>query len=685
MYVSKGLFCKKNKHQMRDFNYNVKIKNELNYEMIKTTVMLFFSTCYFGFRSQKTVLLFCIALTQTIHHVCYGTDSISIERMIDYADRIEATDRDSALLLYNQALIKSKAIDNTKLKARSYMNLGYYMLNEGNLDSCLVLFNQAKPLYHSIPDTIGLLKIYYAFSRYYSLIGKYQESIKHNYMALAYANAIEAVEREIFILESIGVSLSRYRDYQEAIKIYKNALAKAEAIQDTYSIASIKYNIAEPYMKIDSHDIAKSLLVDAEKISEEKGFAHIYGLTLSSLAEHFYNHDNLESAFQKIEKLDELLDNYEFNDLKMRRELLKSAYYMTKSEFETSLHHGSQALELLSSFQLTNYELKIYKVISDAYKGLGSFDEAIHYLEKHIELKDSIVFTERHTELKNIQIQYETAQKDMELKDQQITIQNQIHTRQFMQGGISFFALLGVGIFILLNQRLKKNKIIALREADIQSQQIHQLKKEKQILAMSSMIQGQESERKRIAQDLHDGLGGLLASIKVKFEIIQKEIAVLESMNVYQQTSTMIDDACSEVRKIAHNMMPDSLTKLGLIEAVRDIAEYTTDINIKVINLGISSLSETQEIMLYRVIQEFVNNSRKHANASQIIIQFSLDKTHSTIYLEDNGIGFEMNDPTHQKGLGLKSMESRVKFIGGTFELNSVPDIGTSVQINISQ
>lgn len=98
---------------------------------------------------------------------------------------------------------------------------------------------------------------------------------------------------------------------------------------------------------------------------------------------------------------------------------------------------------------------------------------------------------------------------------------------------------------------------------------------------------------------------------------------------------------------------------MGLIEAVRDIAEYTSDIIIKVVNLGTHPFTESEQIMLYRVIQEFLNNTRMHANASQIIVQFSKEDEHSSIYLEDDGTGFDTND---KSGIGLKSMESRISF-----------------------
>jgi len=130
-------------------------------------------------------------------------------------------------------------------------------------------------------------------------------------------------------------------------------------------------------------------------------------------------------------------------------------------------------------------------------------------------------------------------------------------------------------------------------------------------------------------------------------------------------------------------MMPDSLSKLGLIEAIRDIAEYTSDIQIKVVNLGTHSFTETEQIMLYRVIQEFLNNTRKHANASQVIVQFSKDDKQSIVYLEDDGLGFDIQDNADQKGIGLKSMESRINFINGSYQLDSTIGIGTTLEIKI--
>ncbi len=624
-------------------------------------------------------IVFLVFYSQSI----FSIDSIKIERLIDSADIIEATNRDSALLLYNQALEESTQLNNLVLIGRSYMNLGYYFMNEGKLDTTFILLNKAKKNYYAATDTLGRLKIHYAIAKYHSLSGDHKAAIEQNYIALQHASDLNAEEREIFILEAIGVCLERIEDYHESIKLYKEALTKSEEIRDTYSIASIRYNMSISYTQLDSIDFAIKNLKSSELLSEQKGFYHIHGQSLSNLADIYTKTEDFENLKIYLDKLELFLDSFEYNNLRMQFSLLNGVYHYKLKKYKKALEYGLDALSLHSKFKVATYEIKIHKLIADTYKALDMPIQAFEHLEKYHTLKDSIIFNERYEDIKKIQIQYETAQKDIEIKDQQITIQKQNLSNQLTLGATSLLGLLGAAMYLFLHQRARKNKIIAQREADLNAQRITQLEKEKQILSMSSMIEGQEAERTRIARDLHDGLGGLLSTIKLKFGIIQKEIAALESMNVYQQTSSMIDNACTEVRKIAHNMMPDSLIKLGLVEAIRDIAEYTSDININVINLGIYKMTETQEIMLYRVIQEFINNTRKHAHASNIIVQFSTDNIKSIIYLEDDGNGFNINNLNDDQGLGLKNMESRIQYINGTFELDSVLGVGTTVQINI--
>lgn len=202
------------------------------------------------------------------------------------------------------------------------------------------------------------------------------------------------------------------------------------------------------------------------------------------------------------------------------------------------------------------------------------------------------------------------------------------------------------------------------------------------------MIEGQETERLRIAQDLHDSLGGLLSTVKTHFSIIQSEIQQLESLDITSITNKLIDEACGEVRRISHNMLPQSLSISGLQGAVEDIAEQLEAQNYEV-TLQIDGLKKSEntarDAAIYRLIQELVSNMRKHAQASSILIQIFGNEELLSITIEDNGLGFDYEKAIAKDGLGLKSINSRVAYLDGTIDWDSRLDAGTSINITIPQ
>ena len=195
------------------------------------------------------------------------------------------------------------------------------------------------------------------------------------------------------------------------------------------------------------------------------------------------------------------------------------------------------------------------------------------------------------------------------------------------------------------------------------------------------MIEGQEAERLRIAKDLHDSLGGLLSTVKAHFTTIQKEIEQLEKLNITEKTNSLIDEACIEVRRISHNMMPHALSISGLKGAIEDIATNLREEDFQV-TLEIDELPEmenTREVMIYRLIQEIISNIRKHANAKSVLIQLLSHEDGLNLLMEDDGKGFDYDAAIAKGGLGLKSINSRVQFLDGNIEWDSHVERGTSV------
>ena len=202
-------------------------------------------------------------------------------------------------------------------------------------------------------------------------------------------------------------------------------------------------------------------------------------------------------------------------------------------------------------------------------------------------------------------------------------------------------------------------------------------------MAMASMIEGQENERSRIAKDLHDGLGVLLASVRRQVKNVQQELEKLTEIDLIGDTEKLIGTACEEVRRISHDMMPDALMNLGLEEAVKDLAyQIEIDHHLKThVDFSQLSLYETIEINLYRIIQEFSNNSIKYANAKNLYIYMEQSPNELKVSLRDDGEGFDLEDAKAGQGIGLSSMQSRVNFLNGSMKMDAKD--GTTLEITI--
>ncbi len=206
-----------------------------------------------------------------------------------------------------------------------------------------------------------------------------------------------------------------------------------------------------------------------------------------------------------------------------------------------------------------------------------------------------------------------------------------------------------------------------------------------ELKSMHSMLSGQEVERERIAQDLHDSLGGLLSTVKLQFDALQNKVHGLERVDGYKLVDKLIDEACQEVRNISNNMQPTALAKLGLEAAIDDLAnrfqgENYPEIVIQLYGMDFQ-MESTNRLMIYRIIQELLINALKHANAKEILVQITKQEDEIIILVEDDGIGYEKGQV--KKGMGTSNIESRVRFLKGILQVDSGKDKGTSVLINI--
>ncbi len=284
----------------------------------------------------------------------------------------------------------------------------------------------------------------------------------------------------------------------------------------------------------------------------------------------------------------------------------------------------------------------------------------------------------KQQELKLARLETQTKNKDLLNYQEKLSYKEQINNFYIII--IISIALILILLLFLLRQRTK-------RMIDKENSYKLAIEKEKQhtkISALTSLLDGQERERERLARDLHDGLGGLLSATKLQLsDLINKK---KDSQDDELKTiSDHIDFAINKLRKVSHNLMPDLLIKYGLEAALKEFANRMKNNNLE-IHVTFLSYSNTlvtdKQLFVYRIIQELVNNAIKHAQAKHIIIQLVEETNFYQITVEDDGKGFEVNNLEFKNSAGFINIQSRIQFLKGTFEIHSQKNLGTSFEFN---
>ncbi len=321
----------------------------------------------------------------------------------------------------------------------------------------------------------------------------------------------------------------------------------------------------------------------------------------------------------------------------------------------------------------------LYEDIARTFEYQLDYKNSLKYYKKYMTLRDSVYNNEKSKQIFELETKYQTEKKQGEIE--RLTL---IQRQRTLVIYILFASLLLVLVLGWMQFRnIRHKKIIADQKLEIKEKQLLELEKDRQLTAAKSVLLGEEAERSRLAGDLHDGLGGMLTGVKLKLSSM-KENAILTSENLahFNHALDLLDTSITEMRRVAHNLMPETLMHYGLRTALNDFIKQIAPEELPVIRLNTFGedlrYEKEIEISLYRITQELITNALKHANASQIDIQLFTEKDRICVQVIDNGIGFdpEKLDPS-KTGAGLKNIHDRVTAFGGKFEIISQQEKGT--------
>jgi two-component system, NarL family, sensor kinase len=528
----------------------------------------------------------------------------------------------------------ANTINNDSVKAFSLIVYASYNSNKGNYDIAIANALDAVKLFEKTKNLSGVLRTKNLMCQIYQLKNDLEKAENILKETLSLFPKINEPKIKMSALHTLANVYGMEGKYKEALALDSQGIKLCEAEKNEFLKSTFYDNMANCYMYSNRFTEAKKYFELCIKIDSS-----------------FDNKKQMSDTYLNIGNL-----------------------MMMQNKFSESESYLARAVLLADSsgYKLGKYEALL--LLSKLYRENKQNDKAFSALKQAYNTKDSMINEKTESKIVELETVYQTEKKEQQLKLQNAEITKKTYLLWGLAGAIALLAFSGIMFY---RKKQLQNKI-AFKDEVIKQQDI----------ATKAVIAAEENERKRIAADLHDGVGQMMSAAKMNLSAIENDFTFSgnEQKNSFEKIIDMVDECCKEIRSVSHQMMPNALLKSGLASAVREFIDKI-DARVLKINLHTEGLNErldgNVETVLYRVIQECVNNVIKHAGANTLDISLIRDTDGIAATIEDNGKGFEITGLKKKEGLGLKNIKSRINFLKGTVEVDSSPGNGTLIAIHV--
>lgn len=479
------------------------------------------------------------------------------------------------------------------------------------------------------------------------------------------------------------------------LAINKNNIDYNSFLNDYINYAKLKNNpkyLSQAYMQIGksfydtnpkiSLDYFKKALNESLKAKNEFYTARIYQNMGATYATDEIM--KLDSALYVYEKALKIFKKYNKSDYIFYIYTNKGVAYSKKKDYSNAVLYFLKADSIdVTEFNTKNKEM-LYGYFANTYKEKGDYKKALEYFDKQKVYKEILGENEQKKAIQEIDTKYKTHEKTLE----NLSLKSNLKTNRIIN--YIFFGLLIISLAIafLAHNNISKKRKIAEQEKLIQTQKLENTLKNQELHDIDLMLESQEKERQRIANELHDNLGSMLATLKLNFQNLKRQNNIVDDNEnkLYEKTDELIEEAYQKVRNIAHLKNLGVVGSDGLVTAVKKMAEKMSileKLTINVIPFGLTERVENQaEITFFRMIQELCTNIIKHSEATEVNIYLTQHTGEINIIIEDNGKGFIPKSIISKGGMGLRSIEKKVEQMGGTFTIDSIISKGTTIIID---
>lgn len=529
-------------------------------------------------------------------------------------------------------------------------------------------------------DSFHMALANYYLGNTYVVQHDYEEALNQYLKSADYFETQKDSSRLSSVLNGIGVAYEHYGNDTLSLKYYKRSQQINKSVGDLRRSAIALNNIANIYKNRNDLLSAKAYMEEAvEDINSTNETQYMLPIAINlaniytDLKDFRKSTDLYNELLPKIDTLNEV-----FSYGAILRGLGNSN--MARGNKKEALKYLKHAFFTYSESDFFDDRYNMMPDLIKAYELNRQHASALKLFNEYNTIKDSVFNTEKDKNLTEAIQKYEAVKKDKEIATQNVLLEQNEKAmlkkknefRLALLGG-SLFLISSIGIWLFYKQKQK-----------LKTKEIEALKIQQELSKLEALIEGEEKERKRIAQDLHDGINGDLSVIKYKITSANNEKLSPNEKEEFNSAVVMLDNAIEQVRNISHNLAPPSLQNFKLIEAIKQYCININEANILKVEFNhfgeFLILNEEIETAIYRIVQELVNNIVKHAKATEALVQINSHDNIINIAVEDNGIGLDTTK--NHEGLGLKNIKSRVTFLKGNLKING-DNHGTTVTIDI--
>ncbi|MDR0537417.1 MAG: tetratricopeptide repeat protein [Tannerellaceae bacterium] len=543
---------------------------------------------------------------------------------------------DAALAINQEMLDIALNHSDTYQAAIEKWNIGACYVRKGFNETALSYFMDALACFENEDYRSETGGIYNQILSVYARMNRYEDAIPYGEKALAM--------RSDTISSSFGIILLNLSVCYHNLNPPQNEKAM-EYLQKTLRIATHNHNSAlefEVYLNIGNIHFSNNRIAESETY---------YRKALS-----FFSEDAFPAGF--------CIANIGLAKIAMFRNNFAEAEAMAQHNLEIARRHGIR-LEEKNNLSFL-WELSAAK---------HDWEGRLRYKAAFDSVQNLVVNETMLRAAEELEVKYETEKKEMQIT----TLEEEKRLMIWFSIATGAVLLLALTAFFFLWRWTVQKKRLAESQRELAEQHVKQLEQEKQLIATQAVLDGEVQERIRLARDLHDSLGSMLAAAKYQLLAI-RQIAILgdEDVECYNKAASLLDDSMTEMRRVAHHLMPDALSRFGLKPAIGDFCDTLP--SVQFVWYGDESrLDPKLEEVVYRIAHELISNALKHSGAQHILVQIVQEPSRIALVVQDDGSGFDPSDVS--RGMGLSNIRIRVASFGGSINIDSKKDEGTEINI----